>query len=63
MDENNVVPFDIKKKYKSYDDLLKEDFCEVDGVVAPLFDSIYIDKYNNTIGKTKSGIEVLISKK
>ncbi|WP_414838455.1 hypothetical protein [Carnobacterium sp. TMP28] len=63
MKENNIVPFDIKKKYKGYDDLSKEDFCEVGGIVAPLFDSIYIDKYNNTIGKTKSGIEVLISKK
>lgn len=63
MNDGKVVPFDIKKKYKNYKDLTSEDYHEVGGVIAPLFDSIYVDRYDNTIGKTKSGKEVLIPKK
>lgn len=62
MSTKDVIPFDITKKYKTYDDLSAEDYREVGGIVAPFFDSIYVDKYNNTIGKTKSGKEVLIPK-
>lgn len=62
MPDDKIIPFDITKKYKTYDDLPVKDFHEIDGIVAPLFDSVYADKYNNTVGKTKSGIEVLISK-
>jgi len=60
MPNENILPFDITKKYKTYDDLSNDDYREVGGIVAPFFDSIYVDKYDNTIGKTKSGIEVLI---
>ena len=63
MDTGKIIPFDIKRKYKSYDELLEEDYCNVGGIVAPLFDAIYVDKYNNTIGRTKSGKEFLIPKK
>lgn len=62
MHDDKIIPFDITKKYKTYDDLEAEDFCNFDDISAPLFDSVYVDKYNNTVGKTKSGIEVLISK-
>lgn len=60
--DKKILPFDITKKYKTYDNLSPEDLYEFDGIVAPLFNSVYADKYKNTIGKTKSGIEVLISK-
>lgn len=63
MEKENVIPFDIKKKYMTYADLSKEDYYEIDGFSAPLFDSIYVDKYKNTIGITKSGKQVLIPKK
>ena len=63
MQEDNVIPFDITKKYKTYDDLSAEDYLHSHGISAPLFDSIYVDKYENTIGITKSCKEVLISKK
>lgn len=63
MSDEKIVPFDITKKYKTYADLSEDDYCEVGGIIAPFFDSIYVDKYDNTIGKTKSGKEVLIPKK
>lgn len=63
MSNNKIIPFDITKKYKTYSDLSPEDYREVGGTIAPFFDSIYVDKYDNTIGKTKSGKEVLIPKK
>lgn len=63
MSNKKIIPFDITKKYITYSDLSPEDYREVGGIVAPFFDSIYIDKYDNTIGKTKSGKEVLIPKK
>ena len=62
MTDNNILPFDITKKYKKYEDLEAEDLCSFDDLSAPLFDSVYVDKYNNTVGKTKSGKEVLISR-
>lgn len=62
MNDEKIIPFDITKKYKTYKDLTAEDYHEVGGVIAPLFDSIYVDKYDNTIGKTKSGKDVLIPK-
>ncbi|ALV21021.1 MULTISPECIES: hypothetical protein [Carnobacterium] len=63
MSNKKIIPFDIKKKYKTYDDLSEEDYCEIDGIVAPLFDSVYVDKYKNTIGRTRSGIEVLMTER
>lgn len=62
MIEDKIIPFDITKKYKKYEDLEAGDFVNFDDVSAPMFDSVYVNKYNNTVGKTKSGIEVLISK-
>ena len=62
MPDKKIINFDITKKYKTYEDLEAEDFVNFDDISAPLFDSVYVDKYNNTVGKTKSGIEVLISR-
>lgn len=63
MQEENVIPFDITKKYKTYDDLSKADMYQAENFSAPIFESVYVDKYENTVGVTKSGKEVLISKK
>lgn len=62
MSENKIISFDITRKYKTIDELQVEAFCNFNDISALFFDSVYVDKYNNTVGKTKSGIEVLISK-
>lgn len=63
MQEENVIPFDITKKYKTFDDLSGKDLYQAENFSAPIFESVYVDKYENTVGVTKSGKEVLISKK
>lgn len=62
MKNKNVISFDITKKYKTYEDLSAEDYYVANGFSAPIFESVYIDKYDNTIGVTKTGKEVLITK-
>ncbi|WP_062532370.1 hypothetical protein [Jeotgalibaca dankookensis] len=62
MHEDNVIPFDIERKYNIYDDLSPDEFHTSDGITAPIFESMYFDSYGNLIGITKLGNEVLISK-
>lgn len=62
MSEENVIPFDIERKYNTYVDLSAKEFHTIDGIKAPIFESVYSDNYGNLIGVTKLGNEVLISK-
>lgn len=60
MQEDNVVPFNIKKKYKNYNDLSNEECILNNGNLTPIFESIFVDKYENMVGITKFGKQVLI---
>lgn len=60
--KNKVLKFDISKKYLKPEEVSQKDCIHQDGVFIPLYTSVYSDKYNNLIGKTASGNEVLIER-